>query len=50
LDLQQIEPALLEAPATGPLNLTQGLEYEGYSGYGTLYLDLLRMMTSIDGD
>ena len=37
----QVEPAVGER-TTEPFDLTQGVEY---SGYGTLYLDLLRQAT-----
>jgi len=43
----QIEPALQETSFTEPFNLTQGMAYEGYAGYATLYLDLLREMTTV---
>jgi glycoprotein endo-alpha-1,2-mannosidase len=38
----QIEPTVVSASTTLPLNLTQGVEYEGY---GELYLNILREMT-----
>jgi hypothetical protein len=45
LPLQQIEPVLLESSSSMPLELTDGLQYEGYAGYGNLYLDILQRLT-----